>query len=124
MRDHRKLEAFQLADALTMLLYEATRHFPAEERFGLVSQLRRASVSVGANIAEGSARPSQADYVRFLILAHSSAREIEYELTIASRLGYFEEGKAIELERLAGRTCAALHGLIKALSAPRAQHQA
>ena len=118
MRDHRKLEAFQLADSLVMQLYDATRHFPTDERFGLVSQLRRAAVSVGANIAEGSARPSQADYVRFLVLAHGSAREIEYELSIAKRLGYIDHDRALNLERLAARTCSALHGLIRALSKP------
>lgn len=117
MRDHRKLEAFQLADSLTMLLYEATRRFPMEERFGLVSQLRRAGVSVGANIAEGSTRPTQSDYVRFLIMAHGSAREIEYELSIAKRLGYLDQQDAADLEKLAIRTCSALHGLIRALSA-------
>jgi four helix bundle protein len=98
-----------------MRIYEATRRFPTEERFGLSCQLRRAAVSVGANIAEGAARPSQLDYVRFLVLAYGSAREIEYELSIARRLNNIEHQVAIDLEAIAARTCAALYGLIRAL---------
>lgn len=119
MRDHRKLEAFQLADSLAMLVYEATRSFPKDERFGLTSQLRRAAISIGANIAEGSARPSLTEYLRFLTIAFGSAREIEYELSIARRLGYLEETSATELEDATNRTCRALYGLIRALRTER-----
>jgi four helix bundle protein len=87
MRDHRKLEAFKLADELIVSVYVATKKFPIDERFGLTSQIRRAAVSIGANIVEGSARASKADYVRFLSIAFV----------------------------LAARTCAALYGLMKAL---------
>ena len=121
MRDHRKLEAFQLADALVLRIYEATRHFPSEERFALVVQMRRAAVSIGANIAEGSSRPSQTEYIRFLIIALGSARELEYELSIAARLGYLQTEQPEHLELLATRTCRALYGLIQAfrMSDPR-----
>jgi four helix bundle protein len=119
MRDHRKLQAFQLADSLAMKIYEVTRHFPQDERFGLIAQLRRAAVSVGANIAEGCARPSLADYSRFLVMAFGSAREIEYEISIARRLGYLDLPSGDDLEALAGRTCSALHGLIRALTAKK-----
>jgi four helix bundle protein len=124
MRDHRKLEAFRLADSLILRIYESTRQFPADERFVLVSQLRRAAISVGANIAEGSARPSQTEYIRFLVIAHGSAREIEFELSVAKRLGYLSAPRATELENLTKRTCSALHGLIKALSNPSPQPRA
>jgi four helix bundle protein len=115
LRDHRKLEAFQLADLLVIRIYAVTRRFPTDERFGLTNQLRRAAVSVGANIAEGSSRLSQKDYVRFLVLAHGSAREIEFELSVAQRLGYLDQNDAIELNTLTARTCAALSGVIRAL---------
>jgi four helix bundle protein len=115
VRDHRKLEAFQLADELVLSVYAVTKKFPADERFGLSSQLRRAAVSIGANIVEGSARESKADYVRFLGIAFASARELHYELSIAARLGYFSDNQYEQLDLLASRTCKALTGLIKAL---------
>jgi len=115
MRDYRKLEAFRLADSLVMRVYAVTRKFPADERFTLTSQLRRSAVSVGANIVEGASRASTADYLRFLGIAYGSARELEYELSIARRLGYVTVAAAHELEFVAKRTCAALYGLIAAL---------
>lgn len=115
MRDHRKLEAFQLADEMMLSVYAITKKFPNDERFALTSQIRRAAVSIGANIVEGSARDSKADYVRFLGIAFASAREIQYELSIASRLGYMSVDTHKEIDMLASRTCSALHALIKAL---------
>ena len=113
MRDHRKLEVFELADRLVLSVYEATRTFPIEERFGLANQVRRAAISIGANIVEGAARHSEADYIRFLNIAYSSACELEYELSIAERLGYLDVQS--NLPMLASRTCRALRGLILAL---------
>jgi four helix bundle protein len=116
MRDHRKLECFALADELTMCVYRATQTFPDDERFGLSSQLRRAAVSIGANIVEGSARNSEVEYVRLLRIAYSSACELEYELSVVDRLGYLQPELRPELRQLSSRTCRALRGLIKSLS--------
>jgi four helix bundle protein len=116
MRDHRKLEAFNLADQLTIAVYKSTRSFPAGERFGLTNQIRRAAVSIGANIVEGSARLSEADYIRFLNIAYASACELEYELSIAARLGYLTTDEAAQLSPLAARTCKTLRGLVAALT--------
>lgn len=113
MRDHRKLDAFVLADALVIQVYRVTRAFPAEERYGLTSQIRRSAVSVGANIVEGSARSSEADYVRFLNIAYGSACELEYEISIANRLGYLPRDSNVHV--LASRACRALRGLVNAL---------
>src|SRR5688572_31917351 len=87
-RNHERLEAFQLADHLTILVYRATAEFPREERFGLTSQLRRASVSVATNIVEGCARQTQRDYAHFLNIAAASAAEVRYLLSLATRLHF------------------------------------
>jgi four helix bundle protein len=82
-----KLEVWQRAIELTDTVYEFTRLFPSDERFGLTSQMRRASVSVAANIAEGSARSSTPDFTRFIEFSYSSLMELIAELTIAHRQG-------------------------------------
>jgi len=99
MRDHTKLRAFELADSLALMVYEMTRKFPKEELFGLTSQMRRAAVSVASNIVEGCARSSETEFIRFLEIAYGSARELEYQATLATRLGYLESEKAGELAR-------------------------
>jgi four helix bundle protein len=76
---------------LAVALYEATQRFPADERFGLTSQLRRAGVSVPSNIAEGNARNSTADYLRFLRLSRGSLAEIKTQLLISKRLGFLPD---------------------------------
>src|SRR5438445_13384594 len=104
MRDHRKLRAFELADRLVLSIYAATKSFPKDEQFGLTSQLRRAAVSIASNIVEGCARRSEADYLRFLDLAFGSVREVEYQLTIAQRLGYIPTDIASKLASQANAT--------------------
>jgi len=72
MRDHTKLRAFELADAMAVLVYRVTQLFPKAEQFGLSSQMRRAAVSAASNIVEGCARSTQTDYLRFLDMALGS----------------------------------------------------
>lgn len=88
MRDHTKLRAYELADEIALLIYHETKDFPREEMYGLTSQMRRAAVSVPSNIVEGCARGGQADYVRFLEMAFGSLRELDYQCSLAKRLGY------------------------------------
>jgi len=115
MRDHRKLEVFALADSLALRVYAITRKFPEDERYGLTSQIRRAAISIAANIVEGAARSSDADFCRLLTIAYSSARELEYEISLAGRLGYVPSAERSGLREQASRTCRALFGLIQAI---------
>lgn len=115
MRDHRKLTAFELADKLVMQVYPLTKKFPDDERYGLSSQLRRAVISVASNIVEGCARSSEAEYLRFLEIAHSSAREICYQLSVAERLGYTGAIDGPRCTELAEETARVLAGLIRSL---------
>ena len=115
MRDHTKLRAFELADQLAVATYRATRDFPSDERFGLVSQMRRAGVSVASNIVEGCARHSEADYLRFLDMAYASCRELEYQITLAERLGFLSETEVPKLKPCAIETAKVLNGLIRSL---------
>ena len=118
MRDHSKLRAFQLADQLVVRVYEQTRSFPREELFGLTSQLRRAAVSIASNIVEGSARLSKADYIRMLSIGYGSCKEVEYQLSLAQRLGFLNQERYQEVGSLAKETGKVLSGLIHALRRP------
>lgn len=118
MRDHTKLRAFELADDVALLTYKHTVDFPKHEQFGLISQMRRAAVSVPSNIVEGCARESAADYIRFLDIAFGSLRELEYQLSLASRLG-FAKG-ADELSAKVTETSKVLGSLIRSLRKPKA----
>ena len=115
MRDYTKIEAWKLADDLTVLIYQITKAFPKEELYGLTSQLRRAASSVPANIAEGSARGTQKDYLHFLYIARASLTEAHYFVHLSKRLGYVGDDKHAELESLFRRTFACLIGLISAV---------
>lgn len=88
MRDFRKLDVWHKAHALTLEIYNLTRGFPPTERYGLVVQLQRAASSIGANLAEGCGRESDADVRRFVLIASGSACEVEYHLLLARDLGF------------------------------------
>jgi four helix bundle protein len=90
-RNHRSLKAWQLAIDLVEHVYEVTRAFPREEIFGLTAQMRRAAVSVPANIAEGSARAGTRELVRFVGIAAASLSELDTHIEIAQRLGYLKD---------------------------------
>jgi four helix bundle protein len=99
MKDFRKLKVWHKAHELVLSVYRATAGFPSEERYGLTSQLRRASVSIPANLAEGCGRHTDQDFARFVDYAMGSASEVEYHLLLAR-----------DLSLLDATTYAALHG--------------
>jgi four helix bundle protein len=115
MRDYTKIEAWKLADDLTVGLYERTRSFPKEEIYGLTSQIRRAAHPVPANIVEGSARESKKDYLHFLYISRGSLAETQYFIHLASRLNYLAGEEAEVFLGQTKQVFACLHGLIKAV---------
>jgi four helix bundle protein len=97
MRPHHKLDAWKKAVDLVVDVYKATEGFAKEERYGLTSQIRRAAVSIAANIAEGAGRYSNREFGYFLSNAQGSASELETELLISNRLGYLSQQKYLDL---------------------------
>lgn len=87
MRDFRKLDIWRLGVEFAVTIYEATEKFPSTEIYGLTSQMRRSAVSISANIAEGSGRDSDGDFLRFLRIALGSLNEVETMIEISRRLG-------------------------------------
>lgn len=99
MKDFKDLKVWQKAHELTLAIYAATRAFPREEVYGLTSQLRRAAVSVSANIVEGCGRRSDGEFVRFLQIARGSSAEVEYHLLLSRDLKFMPESGFQNLQR-------------------------
>ena len=114
-RDHRKLTAFQLADKLVIEVYKLTRNFPQDERFGMTSQIRRAAVSVAANLVEGCARETQKDYRHFCNISFGSLRETGYFLDLAIRLEFVTKEESEACLNLHDQASRVLAGLIRSL---------
>jgi four helix bundle protein len=91
INSYRDLLVWQKGLELAYLLYEITRLFPQEEKFGLISQIRRAAVSVPSNIAEGQARHRKKEFIQYLYIAKGSLAELDTQCLIARELGYVEE---------------------------------
>jgi four helix bundle protein len=114
-RDFRDLIVWQKAMDLVEQVYLLTREWPASERFGLVSQIRRAAVSVPSNIAEGDGRGGDTELLRFLGIAHGSFREVETQLTIAVRLKFKDIEKLGAAIDCCGDVGRLLNGLFRKL---------
>ena len=121
IRTYRDLIAWRLAMDAAKSVYRLTSDFPADERFGLVTQLRRAVVSIPSNIAEGFGRGRSDDYRRFLRVARGSLYEVETQITLAEELGFaapdvFSQTKAVVDE--CGRVLAGLIRKLEELGTP------
>jgi len=115
VRPHENLEVWQKAVEFVVLIYMRTKEFPSEEKFGLTSQVRRAAVSIPANIAEGAARQSDKEFLQFISIAQGSCSEVETELLIGYKLGFLKQTDYIELKASADSIGRMLIGLSKHL---------
>ena len=99
MKDFKELKVWSKAHELTVAIYRLTRTFPRDEIYGLTSQERRSTASIGANIAEGCGRHSDGELARFLQIARGSASETEYHLLLAKDLRFLSEATTVARSR-------------------------
>jgi len=117
MGNFRELVAWKDAKALAVAVYAVSRRLPADERYGLTSQLRRAAVSVSTNIAEGTGRGGDKELIRFLQIARGSSREVESLLEVARELGYLTGPDLVSVMAAADTVSRRLTTLMRSLGA-------
>lgn len=110
---HKKLNAWKEAMKLVELIYEVTSHFPDSEKFGLFSQMRRSSVSVPSNIAEGSARTGIKDTIQFYVIARSSLSELDTQIELSYSLHFISESNKHIIDQKIETVDSLLSGLIR-----------
>jgi len=115
-RHYKELLVWQRAMELVTEVYQITVAFPADERFGLVSQLRRAAVSIPSNVAEGQGRSTKGEFKQFLGTARGSLFEVETQVMIARNLGMLSDVDATNLKESIGDVGRLLNGLIRSLA--------
>jgi four helix bundle protein len=115
-KPHRRLTVWIKAMDFVIHVHEVTARFPSSEKFGLVSQMRRAALSIPCNIAEGAARKGRKEYVRFLYTSRGSLSELDTQVEVAARLRYLSSKTAAELQSKLDELSRMLNGLIGALS--------
>ncbi len=113
---HNNLLVWKKSKELCLLVYKVTKTFPSDERFSLVDQMRRASISIPSNIAEGKSRGTRKDYRQFIFIARGSCAELETQFEIAKDLGYLTKDQTLIVLEQIHETGKMLTGLIKALS--------
>ena len=111
----QNLKVWEKAHGLVLEIYKATQQFPEEEKYGLVSQIRRSAISICANIAEGS-KKSKKDFSRFLAIARGSLEETKYHLILGKDLGYLSETIFEKLFHLSDETGKMLYRLIQSIN--------
>ena len=114
-RPHKNLDAWKKSIELTVKIYQLTEKLPKGEKFGLVSQMRRAAVSVASNIAEGAAKNTKKEFVQFLYTAQGSLSELDTQVVICKELGYFSEAEVNLLNNEIETESKLISGLIKFL---------
>jgi four helix bundle protein len=117
-KPHKSLEAWKQAIELTVRIYQLTERLPKGEQFGLTAQMRRAAVSVASNIAEGAARKTKKEFMRFLHTAQASLAELDTQVFICMKLEYFTDDDIHQLDEEMERESKLITGLIKFLKKP------
>ena len=115
-KPHKKLDVWQASMRATRVVYELTKTFPEEEKFGLVSQMRRAAVSIPCNIAEGAARQGKKEFRNFVSMAQGSLSELDTQLELSVLLGYVRAEDVREIDVHLLRIDRMLSGLIRSLT--------
>lgn len=115
IRSYHDLVVWQRSVAFVVKIYEITRDFPHEERYGITSQIQRAAVSIPSNVAEGQARNTPAAFANHLDIALGSAAELETQLLIALRIGYFPQEKYDALTAELTEIVRMLYGLLRSI---------
>jgi four helix bundle protein len=116
VRGYRDLLVWQKGMVLARRIYDVTRGFPSEEKFGLISQMRRAAVSVPSNIAEGQARKSTLEFVQFISNAEGSVAELDTQLQLSMDLGFCNAAQATEVFELLSELKRMLNALRRTLA--------
>ena len=116
IKTHKDLDVWKKSIEFVTEIYKITRDFPAEEKFGLSSQLRRASVSIPSNIAEGATRKGKTEFQQFLYIALASAAEIETQLIIAHNLNFVDATTNEEMIDKLSTIAKMMQGLIKSVN--------
>lgn len=114
-KDYRNLIAWKKAFELALEVYEKTSHFPVEDKYGIIAQIRKASISIPSNIAEGQGRRSRREFRHFIFIALGSLMEVETQILISKALGYFKPNQADKLIARAAEVGRLLNGLSKSL---------
>ncbi len=117
MQTYQDLIVWQRSIQLVKAVYRLTERFPKAEMFGLTSQMRRAAVSIPANIAEGYARKHRAEYIQFLRISFGSGAELETLIVLTEELEFAKSSDIAEVQRLLGETMRMLNKLISSLIA-------
>lgn len=115
MKTHKDLDAWKFNVDLVTLVYEMTADFPRNEIFGLTNQMRKASISIPSNIAEGAARNSTKEFIHFLYISLGSQQELDTQILIAKNLKFITEDQYNEIYKAIEKVGKLLHGLIKYL---------
>ncbi len=109
----QELEVYKIAHALTLQIYKLTDNFPGAEQYGLVSQMRRAAVSINSNLMEGSARRTHKEKLQFIGISRGSTAELKYQTMVARDLGFMESEDANQIMSQLDLVARMLTGLIK-----------